>query len=319
METAGTVVKNDPHREALPARRIGRTFSYGLITSARNEAPFIESTIKSVLSQTVLPQKWIIVDDGSTDCTAGIVLEYTKKFEWIELLQMLRHSEHDYSAKAECFNAALKKMQGIEVDAIANIDADIEFEPDFFEFLLTKLRACQTLGIVGVPMREGTYDAAKDALFNEADVFGACQLFRRKCLEEIGGYARSREGGIDWIAVRTARMKGWETRSFLEKRFFHHRAMGTTASSKWRATVKYGRKDYLLGNHPLWELFRVMYQMTRKPYVVNGLLLLGGYSWAFLTHAERPISSELLCFNRREQLRRLKSYLRDLCRMRRPF
>ncbi|MDH5670281.1 MAG: hypothetical protein OEY86_19960, partial [Nitrospira sp.] len=170
----------------------------------------------------------------------------------------------------------------------------------------------------GVPMREENYDAAEDALFNVTDVFGACQLFRRECLEDIGGYAPSKEGGIDWIAVRTARMKGWETKSFVEKRFFHHREMGTAVSSRWRSMVKYGRKDYLLGNHPIWELFRICYQMTRRPYMLRGLLLFGGYSWAALTQVERPIPHELLRFNREEQLGRLRRVLKELCHLRWP-
>jgi glycosyltransferase involved in cell wall biosynthesis len=297
-------------------KKEGTLLSYVLITSARNEQVFIESTIISVVNQTVLPQRWIIVDDGSTDRTAEIVLRYTNRFSWIELLQMPHHTGHDYSAKAMCFNAAFGEMKGMEVDAIANIDADIEFEADFFEFLLSKLSTFPKLGVVGVPMKEANHDAAKDALFNETDVFGACQLFRRECLEDIGGYTPSKEGGIDWIAVRTARMKGWETRSFLDKRFFHHRTMGTAVSSKWRSIVKYGRKDYLFGNHPLWQLLRIIYQMTRKPFVLQGMLLFAGYTWAFITRVERPISPELLRFNRREQLVRLRILMRDLCQLR---
>jgi poly-beta-1,6-N-acetyl-D-glucosamine synthase len=40
--------------------------SYVLITPARNEAESIELTIKSVVTQSVRPIKWIIVNDGST-------------------------------------------------------------------------------------------------------------------------------------------------------------------------------------------------------------------------------------------------------------
>jgi glycosyltransferase involved in cell wall biosynthesis len=301
----------------LAADRNAKNLSYALITPARNEGAFVESTIKSVIAQTVLPERWIIVNDGSTDRTEEIVLKYSECFPWIELLQMPSHSDHDYSAKAKCFNAALRKLEGMKVDAIANIDADIAFEPDFFEFLLNQFNRFSKLGLVGAPMREANYDSAEDALFNETDVFGACQLFRRECLEDIGGYAPSKEGGIDWIAVRTARMKGWATRSFVEKRFFHYRAMGTAAaSSRWHSVLKYGRKDYLLGNHPLWQLFRVLYQMTRRPYLVKGALLFAGYSWALLTRVERPISAELLRFNRREQLERLRSLLGKLVYLR---
>jgi poly-beta-1,6-N-acetyl-D-glucosamine synthase len=58
-----------------------------LITAARNEARFIEGTIRSVISQRFLPERWVIVDDGSTDQTAKIVARHTKDYRWIELIR----------------------------------------------------------------------------------------------------------------------------------------------------------------------------------------------------------------------------------------
>ena len=120
-----------------------------------------------------------------------------------------------------------------------------------------------------LPCEEANYQALKDSFYNENDVFGACQLFRRACFEEVGGYTPIKWGGIDWVAVRTARLKGWQTRSFNEKLFYHHRQMGATESNTWKARFDYGRKDYFLGNHPLWQIFRVGFQMMKRPYVVR--------------------------------------------------
>lgn len=282
--------------------------SYVLITPARNEESFIETTIRAVIQQSVLPKKWIIVNDGSTDRTEGIVRRYAQRFSWIELLQMPSHRDYNFSAKARCFNTGFDKLKELDFDIVANVDADVSFDEDYFAFLLEKFVQFPELGVAGTPMREANHDAVADGLFNETDVFGACQLFRRECLEEIGGYAPIK-GGIDWVAVRMARMKGWKTRSFLEKRFFHHRVMGATNCSVWRSFINYGAKDYFLGNHLLWETCRIAYQMTRKPFVLRGLLLLAGYAWAFLTRVDRPIPPELMRFHQREQLQRLKSAL----------
>lgn len=281
---------------------------YVLITAARNEEVFIEKTIDAVIHQTVLPVKWVIVDDGSEDRTGEIVNRYLAQHPWIEMVQMPPHRDYSFSAKARCFNAGVERLKNFDYDVIGNVDADVSFDEDFFAFLLERFAQDPQLGVAGAPMKEANHDAVEDGQFNETDVFGACQMFRRECFEEIGGYQLIR-GGIDWAAVRMARMRGWKTRSFLEKRFFHHRVMGATNCSVWRASWNHGEKDYYLGNHPLWEAFRVIYQMTTRPFFMKGLVLFAGYASACLRRIERPIPAELIRFHRQEQLRRLTSLL----------
>lgn len=281
---------------------------YVLITPARNEGSFIEKTIASVIRQTVLPAKWIIVDDASTDRTREIVSRYCDRHAWIEMIKMPSHEGYSFAAKARCFNVAFEQLRPMDFSIVGNLDADVSFDGDLFAFLLDQFVLWPELGVAGVPMSEAGHDAVEDGRFNVTDVFGACQLFRRQCLEAIGGYPEIK-GGVDWAAVRLARMKGWQTRSFLEKRFFHHRAMGASHCSVWRSIWNHGQKDYYLGNHPLWELFRVMYQMTTRPILIKGVILLGGYMSAYLRRIERPIPAELIRFHQKEQLRRLASDL----------
>lgn len=291
-----------------------RSLTYVLITPARDEEAHIEKTIQSVISQTVLPKKWVIVSDGSTDHTDEIVRKYLSSYRWIELVRMPEHKDRHWANKALCFNAGYQKMKDLEYDIIANLDGDISFERNLFEFLLEKFIEFPDIGVAGVPMIEENHDPVKEGMFNESDVFGACQLFRRNCFKEIGGYTPIKWGGVDWVALRTARMNGWKSRSFLEKRFFHHHSLGATDNNIWTARFNYGRKDYLLGNHPLWEVYRIIYQMTRKPYFLNGLLLFVGYSWAFMSRMERPVSRELMNFHRGEQMHRLKSIFKNFIR-----
>ena len=78
----------------------------------------------------------------------------------------------------------------------------------------------------------------------------------------------------DWIAVMSARMKGWRVRSFADKRFHHHRSMGTAEKGPLEALFSYGEKDYYLGGSPIWQLFRVAYRATKKPFLLGGLSLL---------------------------------------------
>jgi hypothetical protein len=141
---------------------------------------------------------------------------------------------------------------------------------------------------------------------NIEHVSGACQVFRRECFDAIGGYVPVKGGAIDNIAVITARMKGWKTRTFTEKTCLHHREMGTAQSGLVHARFKFGAKDYAIGNHPLWEAFRSTYQMTKRPFLLGGLALGAGYFWAWVRRVPRPVSAELLAFHRREQMQRLK-------------
>jgi hypothetical protein len=301
MPNQSTCIDRDP---ALQPENRGM-LRYALITPARNEEAFVGETIRSVLSQTVLPEKWVIVSDASSDRTDEIVREHQKANSWIELVRMPEIRDRSFAAKVQCFNAGLEKMSATEYDVIANLDADITFGPDYFEFLLTKMLADPNLGVTGTPFIEN--NASYDFRFTNIEhVSGACQLFRRQCFNEIGGYKPVKGGGIDWIAVTTARMKGWKTRTFTECVCYHHRPMGTASSGKLAAMFSLGKQDYYLGGHPLWQVVRSCYQTARKPYVVGGIALLAGYLWSGLTRVKRTIDPALIEFHQLEQLHRLK-------------
>ena len=184
----------------------------------------------------------------------------------------------------------------------------MSFENDYFEFLLKKFIQISSLGVAGTRYIEN--DSL--AIYSYKDVAGQCQLFKRECFEEIGGYFPSEYGCIDNIAVLTARMKGWKTITFGEKTFVHHRAMTSAGSNKWLAKFKHGRQDYLLGNHPLWESFRIIFQLTRKPYLIGGMFILAGFAWSSLSGMKRTISKEIINYNRKEQIQRLKIILQNL-------
>lgn len=285
---------------------------YVLITPARNEEQFIEKVIQSVISQTVLPSKWVIVNDGSTDTTASIVSRYLAKYEWIELLNLSPLRNRSFAAKVYAFNAGFEKVKNLDYGVIGNLDSDLSFEADYLEFLLNKFEEDAGLGVAGTIFREEGYSSAMDSFEGQNHVAGGCQLFRRRCFEQIGGYVPNKAGGIDWIAVTTARMMGWKSRSFREKYFFHYRSLGTAERSRLSSMFSYGEKDYYLGGHPLWEAFRVAYRVTKKPYLLGALALLSGYLSALLRRMKRPVSEELMQFHRKEQLKKLKTILRSL-------
>lgn len=290
---------------------------YVLITPARNEEKLIEKVIQSVTSQTVSPAKWVIVNDGSTDATASIVSRYLGKYQWMELLNLSPHGVRSFAAKVHAFNAGFDRVRDLDFQVIGNLDSDVSFDADYLQFLLGKFEEDANLGVAGTIFREEGYNSATDSFEGQNHVAGGCQLFRRKCFEEIGGYVPNKAGGIDWIAVTTARMMGWKTRSFREKYFFHYRSLGTAERSLLASTFSYGEKDYYLGGHPLWELFRVAYRTTKKPYLLGGMALFSGYLSALLRRMERPVSKELMQFHRKEQMLKLKKILKSVLTLKR--
>ncbi len=286
---------------------------YVLITPAHNEEAFIEKTLASMVAQTVLPERWVIVDDGSTDETAKIVQKCAEGHPWIELVSRPQRKDRNFAGKVQAFNAGFEHVQSVSFEVIGNLDADLSFEPDYLEYLIQKFAEDPRLGVAGTPFTEDDgYDSARDSFEGENHVAGGCQLFRRQCFEDIGGYIPNPAGGIDWVAVTTARMKGWRTRSFPQKRFHHYRPLGTAGRSGVAASFSYGEKDYYLGGSPLWQLFRVAYRATKHP--LDGFALLVGYCWAALRRVKRAVPPELMCFHRREQMNKLKLIFHSLLR-----
>lgn len=283
---------------------------YVLITPAHNEEAFIQRTLESVIRQTVLPLKWVIVDDGSTDSTPEIIRGYSAQYPWIEVIHQPKRCNRNFAAKVTAFNLGYDKVNTLDFELVANLDADLSFEPDYLEFILRKFSEDDHLGVAGTVFQEEGYSSDYHSFEGKNHVPGGCQVFRKHCFEQIGGFRPAAAGGVDWVAVTTARMKGWKTRAFREKSFFHHRRLGTAGRGPIATAFSYGKKDYYLGGHPIWEFGRVAYQTARPPYLFGGFALAAGYMWAGITRAHRSVSRELMMFHRREQMMKVKAILK---------
>jgi biofilm PGA synthesis N-glycosyltransferase PgaC len=310
-------MKTELMEPASSDRRQGQILTYVLITPARNEAAFIEQTIQAMVGQTAKPTKWVIVSDGSTDETDEIAGRYARQYEWIELLRMPERRERHFAGKVHAFNAGYARVKDLEYDVIGSLDADITFDAEYFDFLLSKFTANQRLGVAGTPFQEEGHQY--DYRFTSIEhVSGACQLFRRQCFDEVGGYVPIKIGGIDLVAVMTARMKGWHTRTFPEKTCSHHRKLGTAKQNTLMVSFRGGKGDYMLGGHPVWEFFRCLYQMTRRPIVLAGMFRLAGFTLAMTSRAEMLVSVDLVRFRRAEQMRRLRDFIKKVITGRSP-
>jgi len=194
----------------------------------------------------------------------------------------------------------------LEYEIIGNLDADISFDRDYISFLLGKFADDPKLGLVGTPYRDPLNQMYDYRYVSIEHVTGPCQLFRRECFEAIGGYMSVKGGAIDRIADIATRMNGWKTRTYTEKIYLHHRHTGTAQQSVLMSKFRDGGKDYSVGTSPVWEFFRTIYQMTKKPVFFGGLMLASGYLWSLIRRVERPVPPEMVKFCRREQMTRLK-------------
>lgn len=281
--------------------------AYVLVTPARNEETFIEKTLASVIAQSVRPEKWVIVSDGSTDGTDDLIRQAAATHEWIEFVTLPDRAERNFTGKVSAFNAGRARLSDVKYEVIGNLDADVSFENDYFEFLLRKLADDPRLGLVGTPYRD-PISGPQDYRFAAIEhVTGPCQLFRRECFEDIGGYMPVKGGAIDRIADIAARMKGWKTRTYPEKTYVHYRHTGTAERGVLMAKFRDGAKDYSVGTSPVWEMFRTAYQMTKRPFVVGSMMMASGYLWSLVQRLDRPVPPEMVEFCRREQMERLKA------------
>src|SRR5882724_14812 len=143
---------------------------YVLITPAHNEEAFIHKTLDSMVAQTLLPERWVIVDDGSTDRTAEIAKNYAARLLWIEVVRRPQRLDRSFAGKVHAFNAGLERVRSTEFEVIGNLDADISFEQDYVEFLMQKFSDDPKLGVAGTPFTEEDYDSARDSFEGEHHV-----------------------------------------------------------------------------------------------------------------------------------------------------
>ena len=286
------------------------SIAYILITPARNEEDFIEQTIQSVVAQSITPKRWVIVNDGSTDHTGDIITSYADQYDFILPIHRSGDKDRNFGSKAKAVEFAYQQVSDLDFDYVGNLDADITFDPQYYENILTKMEANPQIGLAG-GIR---YDRVSDDDFiavvpSSNSVGGPIQLFRRECWDQIGGYQVLPYGGIDAVAEISARMYNWEVRLLPEFHVYHHRRTGTANRSTFNAYYRAGIRDYTIGYHPFFEIFRAMSRIHNRPYILGSAFMLSGYMYAVLRRLERPVSPELIRYLQQEQLGRLKKTL----------
>ena len=279
--------------------------AYVLMTAAHNEEATIEGTLKSIVSQTILPQRWVICSDASTDKTDEIIQDYARRFDFIRYVRVTRQPGRNFRSKVLALQSGATQLADCPFRFIGNVDADVSLEPSYFQDLLTQFERRPRLGLAGGFFFEEEDGEFKSRRGNRTySVTHAAQLVRRECYEAIGGYAVLEYGGEDWHAETSARMKGWEIEAFPTLKIFHHRHTGT-GGNLIRYKFRQGRMDYGFGSDAAFEILKCLLRAPDKPFVVGCFARLTGFAWATIHRDQRPVSDEFVAFMRKEQRARL--------------
>lgn len=124
MSTGGITKKAPPRGHAAPVTASTAPATVSVVIPTYNRAHCIADTVRSVLSQTVRPHEVIVVDDGSTDDTAGALRPFGAN---------VRYLPKTNGGVSSARNAGMRAATG---DVIAFLDADDVWLPQKLEIQL---------------------------------------------------------------------------------------------------------------------------------------------------------------------------------------
>lgn len=270
--------------------------TYAIITPARNEAENLPRLAESLAVQTLLPDSWLIVDNGSSDDTPRIASELAARHDWIHLLSVPGADTPTRGGPiVRAFQEGVASLPR-PVGVIVKVDADVTFEDGYFRRLLSEFEADPQLGMASGPafsLHDGEWRRER---VTGGHLRGAVRAYRSACandvfpLEEVIGW-----DGVDEIKARLA---GWRTESFDELPFRHHRLQGVRDGTRRRQWMNMGETAYYIGYRPSYVLLRGLFRMRREPWALTIVL---GYVLAALARGPRCSDERVRAYVRRQQ------------------
>lgn len=286
---------------------------YIIITPAYNEAEYIKRTIKGVLVQSLLPYKWIIVDDGSTDDTAKIIQQYAEDYKWIQYLYRAKQpSQSYYASNVFATMAGYELVRNLNYDFLAVLDADISLPKDYYKRIFDRFSKDKKLGVASGVYQDLVNGQLRKVLNDRRSTPKGCQVFQKACFEQIGGYLPLKYGGEDTCCCIMARMNGWKSWSFPELCVVHNKPVGTGhAGNMLKIRFRHGLNEYGLATHPLFMLVKSLRRCIKeRPIISGGLARIAGFIYGYCLREKRQIPDDVVRFIRQEQTRRLFDFNR---------
>lgn len=214
-----------------------------IVIPAHNEAEFIQGTLKSLVNQTLLPQKIVVVNDQSTDDTSKKVKAFVEKYPIISLLDI--HSSDAHLPGSKVVNAFYHGYETLDesYDIICKFDADLIFPPNYLERIVKHFTADPELGMAGGFCHiERNLKWELENLTGKDHIRGALKAYRKECYKQIGGLKPSM--GWDTVDELLAQYHNWKVKTDDTLIVKHLRPTGFTYDKA--AKLKQGEAFYKL-------------------------------------------------------------------------
>lgn len=266
----------------------------------------MRQTLDSVIAQSVRPERWTIVDDGSTDATPQILAEYAAAHDWINIVTRIDRGRRAVGPGViEAFYAGYETINLDDYDYLCKLDLDLRLPPSYFETLMQRMEANPRIATCSGKAYINKGCELVSERHGDENSIGASKFYRVSCFKELGGFVR--EVMWDGIDGHRCRMKGLIACSWDEPdlRFVHLRPMGSTQQSIYAGRMRHGYGQYFMGTGLLWMLATTVYRIPEKPYVIGGLFILWGWLKSALQRKPRYQDAEFRRFLQRYQWRAL--------------
>ena len=273
-----------------------------LVSPVYNEAAHLDRTARAVAAQTKRPDRWLIIDDGSTDDTLAVARLWERELDFLSVLEAPQEigPGSDNLALARpprAFNLGLDFAGWRDYDYVGKLDGDVELPPEWFATLLERFESDQRLGVAAGRLAERTPGGWEQLTIPAIHVHGAVKLYRRACLEAIGGITERL--GWDTIDETYARMRGFDAHSYLDLVARHHRPWGS-ADGRLRGRARHGECAWILHQSVPWACLRSLKVARSSPIGLSGAAFLYGYGRAAFRRVPRVEDREFRIFVRRE-------------------
>lgn len=216
-----------------------------IVIPAHNEAEFLRGTLESLIRQSRLPEKLVVVDDMSTDKTASIAEEFARKNDFISVIKTSSSGEHLPGSKViNAFYAGYNSLDE-DYDIICKFDADLIFPPDYLKTIQDHFKEDPRTGMAGgfcVIQKENKW--LLENLTDKDHIRGALKSYRKECFLQIGGLQPAM--GWDTVDELLAQYHGWRIRTDASLLVKHLKPTGKTynPSSKYRQGEAFYRLRY---------------------------------------------------------------------------